>query len=123
SVEAGAMGAIDAVFAAVGEFGPDWARTGFEFGAVSCQVNVVGRREEPQIVRPQDDGFEQEVETQRRESRQRLILVVESCCDQLLNNACPKGSILMLLLIRVFWFADRLADDGVSPFLVEALGG
>src|SRR5262249_7730751 len=122
SVEARAIAAIDPLFAAVAEFVPDWARTGFEFGAVSCQVNLVGRREQPQIVRPQDDGFEQEVETQRRESRQRLILVVESCCDQWLNNACPKGSILMLLLIRVCWFADRLADDGVSPSREEACG-
>src|SRR5262249_1149785 len=93
SVNAGAIAAIDSLLATIAEFAPEWTGTGFEFGAVSCQLDVVGRREQPQIVRTQDDGFEQEVETQRRESRQRLIFAVESFCDQLLNNACPKWSI------------------------------
>src|SRR5262245_34611359 len=121
-VETRAIATIDSLLAAIAEFAPEWTSTGFEFGAVSCQVNAVGRRKQPQIVRMEDDGFEQEVETPRRESRQRLIFVVESFCDQLLNNACPKWSIFMLLLIGVFWFADRLADDGVSPFREEACG-
>src|SRR5262245_66642643 len=54
-VEARAIATIDSLLAAIAEFAPDRTRTGFEFGAVSCQVNVVGRREEPQIVRTQDE--------------------------------------------------------------------
>src|SRR5215813_5060504 len=101
--EAGASAAIDSRLATIAEVAPNRAGPGFEFGAVSCQVKVVGRRAQPPIVRTQDAGVEPEGETPRRESRPRLSLVVERGGDPWLNQACPKGSILMRLLSRVCW--------------------
>ena len=77
-VKAGAIATIDALFVAIAEFAPHSAGSGFEFSAVASQINRPGRRKQTQVVRAKNDGFEQEIETQRRESRQGLVEVVES---------------------------------------------
>src|SRR5215467_1224413 len=92
-VEARALATIDALFVAIAELASHSARAGFEFCAVASQVNGLGRGEQTQVVRAQNDGSEQEIETQRGERRQGLVQVVESLCDQSPDNAWARRAV------------------------------
>src|SRR5262249_23003113 len=76
----------------------------------------LGSGEQTQLVRTQDERFEQEIETQRRESRQWFVLVGESLCDQSLDKARARRAIL----VRIVGVEDGFANDRVGGFREEA---
>jgi len=67
-------------------------------------------------VRAQDDGFEHEIESQRGESRQWLVSVLESFRDQVLDNAWTRPAVF----VRSVWFEDCLANDRVGRLWKKA---
>src|SRR5499426_1882851 len=83
-IEPSAVATIDASLAAIAKFAARRAGAGLEFSAVPGQINSLGRGQQTQSVRTQDDGFEQKIKSQRGESRPGLVKVFESFCDQAL---------------------------------------
>src|SRR5262245_2239987 len=115
-IEPSAVATIDASLAAIAKFAARRAGAGFEFRAVPGQINRLGRGQQTQSVRAQDDGFEHEIKSQRGESRPGLVKVFESFCDQALDNAWTRAAVF----VRSFGFEDRLANDRVGGFRKKA---
>src|SRR5262249_51520537 len=115
-IEPFAVATIDASLAAIAKLAARRAGAGLEFSAVPGQINSLGRGQQTQSVRTQDDGFEHEIESQRGESRQGLVKVFESFCDQALDNAGTRPAVF----VRSFGFEDRLANDRVGGFRKKA---